>query len=88
VVEHNALPTFDMVRAATKTELTDPGVLKDEHYDWLMIEFETFKNNTVYKEFKVPHSYNSLSDDILEGLTYINYTSKKFVLMPTINQFN
>jgi archaellum biogenesis ATPase FlaH len=42
VTEHNALPTFDMVRAATKTELTDPGVLKDEHYDWLMIEFETF----------------------------------------------
>jgi len=42
VVEHNSLPTFDMVRAATKTELTDPGVLKDEHYDWLMIEFETF----------------------------------------------
>jgi len=42
VTEHNALPTFDMVAAATKTEFKDPGVLKDEHYDWLMIEFETF----------------------------------------------
>jgi len=42
VTEHNALPTFEMVRAATKTELNNPGVLKDEHYDWLMLEFETF----------------------------------------------
>jgi len=42
VTEHNALPTFEMVKAATKTELNNPGVLKDEHYDWLMLEFETF----------------------------------------------
>jgi len=42
VSEHNALPTFDMVVAATKTELKDPGQLKDEHYDWLLTEFETF----------------------------------------------
>jgi archaellum biogenesis ATPase FlaH len=42
VSEHNALPTFDMVTAATKTELKDPGTLKDEHYDWLLADFETF----------------------------------------------
>jgi len=42
VTEHNALPTFEMVKAATKTDLNDPGVLKDEHFDWLMTEFETF----------------------------------------------
>ena len=42
VSEHNALPTYDMVKAATKTELNNPGVLKDEHYDWLLAEFETF----------------------------------------------
>jgi archaellum biogenesis ATPase FlaH len=42
VTEHNALPTYDMIRAATKTELKDPGMMKDEHYDWLMAEFETF----------------------------------------------
>ena len=42
VAEHNALPTFDMVNAATHTELRDPGVLKDEHMDWLLTEFETF----------------------------------------------
>lgn len=42
VSEHTALPTFDMVVAATKTELKDPGQLKDEHYDWLLADFETF----------------------------------------------
>jgi archaellum biogenesis ATPase FlaH len=42
VIEHNALPTFEMMQAATKTTLNNPGVLKDEHYDWLMTEFETF----------------------------------------------
>ncbi len=42
VTEHNALPTFEMIQAATKTDLKNPGMLKDEHYDWLMTEFETF----------------------------------------------
>ena len=42
VTEHNALPTFEMIHAATKTDLKNPGALKDEHYDWLMAEFETF----------------------------------------------
>jgi archaellum biogenesis ATPase FlaH len=42
VSEHNALPTYDMVSAATKTELKDPGHLQEEHLDWLLVEFETF----------------------------------------------
>jgi archaellum biogenesis ATPase FlaH len=42
VTEHNALPTFDMVNAATHVDFKDPGVLKDEHMDWLLTEFETF----------------------------------------------
>ncbi len=42
VTEHNALPTYDMVQAATKTEFKNPGTLQDEHYDWLLAEFETF----------------------------------------------
>jgi archaellum biogenesis ATPase FlaH len=42
VAEHNSLPTFDMVSAATKTDLKDPGTLRDEHLDWLLKEFETF----------------------------------------------
>jgi archaellum biogenesis ATPase FlaH len=42
VTEHNAIPTFDMVNAATHVELKDPGMLKDEHMDWLLTEFETF----------------------------------------------
>jgi archaellum biogenesis ATPase FlaH len=42
VVEHNVLPTFEIACAATKTELTTPGDLREEHYDWLLQDFETF----------------------------------------------
>ena len=42
VVEHNAMPTFDMVNAATDGALKHPGDLMENHYDWLLQEFETF----------------------------------------------
>jgi len=42
VTDHNSLPTFDMVSAATHVELKDPGMVKEEHLDWLLLEFETF----------------------------------------------
>ena len=42
VTEHNALPTYDMVNASTHSDLKSPGTLQDEHYDWLLAEFETF----------------------------------------------
>jgi len=42
VTEHNALPTYEMVAAATHVEFKNPGRLQDEHYDWLLTEFETF----------------------------------------------
>lgn len=42
VTDHNAMPTFDMVNAATQSDLKDPGQLREEHYDWLLTEFETF----------------------------------------------
>jgi len=42
VVEHNVLPTYDIVNAATSTDLKDPGQIRDEHYDWLLQDFETF----------------------------------------------
>ena len=45
VIDHNALPTFDMINAATHTQLKDPGVLQDSHYDWLLTEFETFSRH-------------------------------------------
>lgn len=45
VTEHNALPTFDMLNAATKSDLKDPGQLQENHYDWLMNEFETFSRH-------------------------------------------
>lgn len=42
VAGHNALPTFDMINAATHANLKDPGQLQENHYDWLLTEFETF----------------------------------------------
>ena len=45
VTEHNALPTFDMINASTKNDLKDPGELREEHYDWLLSEFETFSRH-------------------------------------------
>ena len=45
VVEHNAMPTFDMVNAATDGALKHPGDLMENHYDWLLQEFETFSRH-------------------------------------------
>jgi archaellum biogenesis ATPase FlaH len=42
VSKHNILPTYDMVNAYAKTDFKDPGALADEHYNWLLEEFETF----------------------------------------------
>jgi hypothetical protein len=38
VTEHNAMPTFDMINAAAKTDLHHPGELREEHFDWLLLE--------------------------------------------------
>jgi archaellum biogenesis ATPase FlaH len=45
VEEHNALPTFDMINAATDNNLKNPGQLQENHYDWLLQEFETFSRH-------------------------------------------
>ena len=45
VVEHNAMPTFDMVNATTNISLKHPGDLAENHYDWLLMEFETFSKH-------------------------------------------
>jgi KaiC/GvpD/RAD55 family RecA-like ATPase len=45
VSEHNALPTFDMINAATRADFKDPGQLQENHYDWLLSEFETFSRH-------------------------------------------
>lgn len=42
VGDHNILPTYEMVNAACKTDLKTPGTLQEEHFDWLLTEFETF----------------------------------------------
>ena len=45
VIEHNAMPTFDMLNAATNGDLKHPGELMENHYDWLQQEFEPFNPN-------------------------------------------
>ena len=45
VEEHNALPTFDIVNAATDSNLKHPGDLAENHYDWLLQDFETFSKH-------------------------------------------
>ena len=42
VVEHNVLPTYDIVNASTASQLVSPGELREEHFDWLLSDFETF----------------------------------------------
>ena len=42
VVEHNVLPTYEIVNAATGAGLQKVDSLKEEHYDWLLTDFETF----------------------------------------------
>jgi archaellum biogenesis ATPase FlaH len=42
VNEHNILPTYEIVNAASKADLRKPEDLQDAHYDWLLTDFETF----------------------------------------------
>jgi archaellum biogenesis ATPase FlaH len=42
VVEHNILPTQEIINAATNSSFSSPGELREEHYDWLLTDFETF----------------------------------------------
>lgn len=42
VTEYNTIPTPDIINAATNQNLNVPPRMADEHYDWLLAEFETF----------------------------------------------
>jgi hypothetical protein len=42
VTDHSVLPTYDIVNAATGSKLQRADDLKEEHYDWLLTDFETF----------------------------------------------
>jgi archaellum biogenesis ATPase FlaH len=64
VEEHNALPTFDIVNAATDSNLKDPGQLQENHYDWLLQDFETFSKH------KALESAILKSADLLENGQY------------------
>jgi len=64
VDEHSALPTFDMVNAATQSNLKHPGDLAENHYDWLLQDFETFSKH------KALESAILKSADLLESGEY------------------
>ena len=64
VIEHNALPTFDMINAATDGQLKHPGDLAENHYDWLLQDFETFSKH------KALESAILKSADLLESGEY------------------
>jgi archaellum biogenesis ATPase FlaH len=42
VKEHNVVPTQDIVNAATGVDFKVPHDLREEHFDWLLNDFETF----------------------------------------------
>jgi archaellum biogenesis ATPase FlaH len=42
VEEHSVMPTYDIVNAATGVNFKQTDNLRDEHYDWLLNDFETF----------------------------------------------
>ena len=42
VEEHSVMPTLDIVNAATGSDFKQTDNLREEHYDWLLNDFETF----------------------------------------------
>jgi archaellum biogenesis ATPase FlaH len=42
IEEHNVVPTQEIINAATGVNFTVPHDLRDEHFDWLLNDFETF----------------------------------------------
>ena len=42
VKEHSVMPTEDIVNAATRSDFKVSYELRDEHFDWLLNDFETF----------------------------------------------
>ena len=42
VEEHNVMPTIEIVNAATQSDFKHTPDLRDEHFDWLLNDFETF----------------------------------------------
>ena len=42
VEEYNTMPTYDIINASTNSNFKFPTDLKEQNYDWLMVEFENF----------------------------------------------
>ena len=54
VSKHNALPTEDIVNSSCKTDLKVPTGLNEQHYDWLLSDFETFVRPVSYTHLTLP----------------------------------
>ena len=42
VTENNVLPTIDIINATTGSDFKAQTDLREEHFDWLLTDFETF----------------------------------------------
>ena len=42
VTEYNTLPTYEMVNKSCNVDLKQTEQLTEEHFDWLLNDFETF----------------------------------------------
>ena len=40
ITDHNVMPTADILNAATGSDLKPAGDLREEHYDWLLNDFD------------------------------------------------
>lgn len=62
VNQHKAMPTFDQLRAVTGVELKPVPDLGDNHYDWFMVEFESFT-----KKYELERAVLKAADMIEKG---------------------
>jgi hypothetical protein len=73
VIEHSVLPTYEIVSAATATPLLNPGDLREEHYDWLLTDFETFIKQFLYFIFMISLSFIKIS---ITNATLVKFSCK------------
>ena len=49
VAEYNSLPTYDIVNKSCNIELKPAESLTEEHFNWLLDDFETFIRHKILK---------------------------------------
>lgn len=64
VKQHNVVPTEQIINAATNMDFKVPSDMREEHFDWLLDEFETFTRHKGLERAILE------SADLLEGGEY------------------